>query len=67
MSHIPFPERFYLACTFCDQCVPLPAPANAATPALFCHADADEVVRHEFGVLSADALTAAPREAETLA
>jgi len=39
--------------------VPLHTPANGATPVLFCHGDADEVVRHEFGVLSADALKAA--------
>lgn len=32
MSHIPFPERFYLACTFCDQCVPLPRPHATRHP-----------------------------------
>lgn len=38
---------------------PLTSPANAATPVLFCHGDADEVVRFEFGSKSADALRAA--------
>lgn len=33
--------------------------ANAATPVLMCHGDADQVVAHRFGTASADALTAA--------
>ena len=39
--------------------LPLHTPANAATPVLFCHGDADEVVRLQFGQQSADALRGA--------
>lgn len=37
----------------------LTTPANAATPVLFCHGDADQVVKFSYGTDSAAALKAA--------
>ena len=49
----------YLPLTTTPAAPPLTTPANAATPVLFCHGDADEVVKYAFGTASADALKAA--------
>jgi len=49
----------YLPMTTNPSAPPLTTPANAATPVLFCHGDADQVVKYGFGVASADALKAA--------